>query len=64
MLLIGLCACVRACWYTGAWARACAYVHIALLIQHVTRMRHVMTSFVAPRYPLHFSTYINGAIFG
>jgi hypothetical protein len=49
-------ACVRAFGYTGAWACACAYVHIELLIQHGTRMRHIVTSFVAPRSPLYFST--------
>ena len=47
-------ACVRACGYPGAWACACAYVHVALLIQHATRMRHVVTTFVAPRTPPHF----------
>ena len=30
------------------------YVHIALLIQHATRMRHVVTSFVAPESPPYF----------
>jgi hypothetical protein len=58
-------ACVRACGYTNAWACACAYVHIALLIQHATRRRHIVTSFVAPPSPKHSSHYlINGAIFG
>jgi hypothetical protein len=42
---------VHAC----AWACACAYVRISLLIQHATRMRHIVTSFVAPRSPLYFS---------
>jgi hypothetical protein len=46
---------VRACGFPSARACACAYVHIALLIQHATRMRRV-TSFVAPRCPLYFST--------
>jgi hypothetical protein len=54
VLYIGLC--VRACGYTGVWACACAYVHIALLIQHATRMRHILTSFVDPRSPSYFST--------
>ena len=49
-------ACVRACDYPGAWACAFSYVHIALLMQHATRMRHIVTSFVAPRSPLYFST--------
>jgi hypothetical protein len=34
----------------------CAYMHIALLIQHATLMRHVVMSFAAPRRPPHFST--------
>jgi hypothetical protein len=50
---------VRACGYPGAWTCACAYVHIALLIQHETRMRNVVTSFVAPRSPLHFFDIIS-----
>jgi hypothetical protein len=41
-----------ACGYLGAWA----YMHIAFLIQHTTCMHHIVTSFVAPRSPLHFST--------
>jgi hypothetical protein len=53
-----VCAClrVRACGYPGAWACACAYVHVALLIRHATRMRHIVTSLVVPRSPLYFST--------
>jgi hypothetical protein len=31
-------------------------VHVALLIQYATRMRHILTSFVAPLSPLYFST--------
>jgi hypothetical protein len=63
-----VCACfrVRACGYAGAWACAWSYVHIGVLIQHATRMRHVVTSFVAP-LSLHyvFRQYlINGTIFG
>jgi hypothetical protein len=60
VLHIGLhvhnCACVRAdaCGYQGAWA--CIYVHIALLIQHRTRILHSLRTFVAPRSPPHFST--------
>jgi hypothetical protein len=36
--------------------RACACVHVALLIQHVTRMRHIVMSFVAPLALPYFST--------
>ena len=48
-------ACVRACGYPGAWGCACAYVRVDMLIQHATRMRHVVMSFVAPLAPPHFS---------
>jgi hypothetical protein len=47
------CVCMRACGYPGAWACAFAYVYIALLIQHATR---IVTLFVAPRSPPHFLT--------
>jgi hypothetical protein len=33
-----------------------ARVHVAFLIQHATRMRHVMTSVVSPLAPSYFST--------
>ena len=53
-------ACVRACvrspGYTDAWASACAYVHIALLIQHATLMRHILKSLVFPWSLPHFFT--------
>jgi hypothetical protein len=39
-----VCVCERAC------------VHVALLIQHKTRMRHIMTWFVTPLAPPYFST--------
>ena len=55
-LCVHACACVRARGYSGAWVSACAYVHIALLFQHATRMRHVVTSFVARLSPIYFST--------
>ena len=45
MFLVGLC----------VSARACEYVHVALLIQHTRRMRHVVTSSVAPLSQPHFS---------
>jgi hypothetical protein len=31
-------------------------VHVALLIQHETRMHHIVTSFVAPLAQAYFST--------
>jgi hypothetical protein len=47
-------ACVRAC------TRACGRVHartcyVVLFIQHETRMRHIVTSFLAPKFPPGFS---------
>ena len=57
---IFVCACVwlraRACGCPGAWASACACVRVALLIQHSTRMCHILTPFVALLAPPHFST--------
>jgi hypothetical protein len=41
-----VCVCVR--------ARACG--RVALVIQHATRMRHIVTSFVAPLAPPYLST--------
>jgi hypothetical protein len=38
------------------WARACAYLHVALLIPHATRMCHTVTLFVAPQASSYFST--------
>jgi hypothetical protein len=37
-----------------AWA--CACVHVALLIQHATRMRYIVTSLVTHLAPPYFST--------
>ena len=50
------CVCARecTCGYPGAWAYACAYVHVTLLIHDATRMRHIVTWFVAPRSPPYF----------
>jgi hypothetical protein len=42
---------VCACVHVGTRARERVHVHTALLIQHATRMRHIVTSFVAPRSP-------------
>ena len=49
---IFVCVCVCA-WFPG---RVGMCVRVALLIQHSTRMRRVVTSFVAPQAPPHFST--------
>jgi hypothetical protein len=48
--------CVCACVCQGAWTCACACVHVALFIQHVTRMRHNVTSLVASMAPAYLST--------
>jgi hypothetical protein len=55
-LCVHACAFVCACGYPGAWACVCEHVHGALLIQLATRMRHIVTSFVAPLSPLYLST--------
>jgi hypothetical protein len=57
-LYMPVCACVRvrACGYPGTWACACACEHVALLIQHSTCMRHIVTSFVVAQSPPCFST--------
>jgi hypothetical protein len=53
-----VCLCVRVCAfvYLGSWelACACAYAHVAFLIQHATRMRHTVTSFVVPPVSITF----------
>ena len=55
-----MCVCVTARWRASArergrvHARACMYV--ALLIEHATRVRHIVTSFVEPLTPPNFST--------
>ena len=47
-------------YYIFVCVRVCSSVprrvHVALLIQHVTRMRHIVTSFVPPMAPPYFST--------
>jgi hypothetical protein len=52
--VLHICVCVWA--RVRAYARVRACVHVALLVQHSTRMRHILTSFVAPLAPPHFST--------
>ena len=51
-----MCVRARACVCPGECSCACAYVHVALLIQHATHMRHTVTSFVSPLAPSYFST--------
>ena len=56
-LLACICKCARACVNISVvWACTCAYVHVASLFQHATRMRHIVTSLVAHQSPLRFST--------
>jgi hypothetical protein len=55
-------ACVRACVCVCVWggAQTLGRVHVrapvALIIQHATRMRHIVLSFVASLAPSNFST--------
>ena len=59
-----VCACARAharkrqreCVCPRAWDCACARVHVALLIEYASRMRHIVTSFVALQAPPYFLT--------
>jgi hypothetical protein len=55
---IFLCMCACVCAYICVWlgARACACVRVGLIIQHATRMHHVVLSFVASLAPLKIST--------
>jgi hypothetical protein len=46
----------RACVHMDTRARGCVHVHTALLIQHSTRIRHIVTSFVAPMAPPYILT--------
>jgi hypothetical protein len=63
-LYLCVCVCVCARAGVGAWASARACVRVGLLIQHATRMRHVVTSFVAPLAPPYFLLYFTrGTIF-
>ena len=38
------------------WECRRVHVHVALLIQHARRTRNIVTLFVVPRSPPHFST--------
>ena len=49
----------------GAWVYAWANLRVVLLIQHATRMRHTVTSFVASGFNKCFEHFLkNGTIFG
>ena len=52
---LSVCACAHACVWTPGRVGVCVYV--ALLIQHATHVRHIVTSSVAPRAPQYFSTF-------
>jgi hypothetical protein len=61
------CVCVymRVCECPGAWACARSCLRVALLIQHATHIRHVVTSFVAScRHHIIRHYHINGTVFG
>ena len=47
---------VRACTQARGRVLARACVHVTLLIQHATYMRHILMSFVAPEAPPYVST--------
>jgi hypothetical protein len=47
------------CLYVRASVCARACVYVALLIQHATRMRHIVMLFVAPLAVPHFSALSN-----
>jgi hypothetical protein len=49
------CVCVCVCVWGGARVRACACEYVALFVQNVTCMRHIV-SFVAPLARLHLPT--------
>ena len=51
-----VCACVRAPGCVGLCRGLRACMRVALLIQHATRMRNIVTSFVAFMVPPYFST--------
>ena len=56
VLNICLCVWVWVNGWPGASACACTCMRVALLIQHATRMRHIVTSFATPLAPPYFST--------
>jgi hypothetical protein len=66
-LLVCVCMCAGACvWVPGRVGVCLRISALSFLIQHVTRMRHIVKLFVATRSPPHFfrNYLINGAIFG
>ena len=65
-LCVHACACVRACMWVPGCVSVCMRIRAYSVPNPVRNaMRHIVTSFVAPRSPLYFSTLShNGAIFG
>jgi hypothetical protein len=62
---MSVCVCVLAFVRASVCGCLGLCVCVAMLIQHATRMRHVVTSFVASLAPAHFLLcLINGTIFG
>jgi hypothetical protein len=53
-IVLEICVHVYAQEYGYVHVHAC--MHVALLIQHATHMRHTVTSFVAPLAPPYFLT--------
>ena len=64
IIYLPVCACVRVLACVRMRECACACTRVALLIQHTTRMRHIVSSFVAPSGSTTLPHYlINGTIF-
>jgi hypothetical protein len=51
-----MCVCVGGVGCPGAWTCTCACERVALFIQHASRKRHILWSFVASPAVSHFST--------
>jgi hypothetical protein len=66
-MFLFLCVCLAKCVCVGACLCVCvrARVRVALLIQHATRMRHILLSFVvSPSLHKIFGIVTNGMVFG
>jgi hypothetical protein len=58
--ILHVCVCdKRECVPPGAWSCACSCVHVAILIQNATRMRHIVAPFLVHLAPSGFSTILH-----